>query len=89
MRFLRLDDPVFDRQVSLRDAYKILEAFVVQYNERGESSTVSLMSDIGVLDDGTPSDPAQIRDFIRVAADLLGDDALLAVASERSADDDV
>lgn len=85
MGYLRLDDPVFDRQVSLRDAYKILEAFVVQYNERGESSTVSLMSDIGVSADGTASDPAQIRDFVRVAADLLGDDVLLAVASGSSA----
>ncbi len=86
MGYLRLDDPIFDRQVSLRDAYKILEAFVVQYNERGESSTVSLMSDMGILADGTPSDPAQIRDFVRVAADLLGDDVLRAVASGPSAD---
>jgi hypothetical protein len=85
MGYLRLDDPVFDRQVSLRDAYRILEAFVVQYNERGESSTASLMSDIGVLGEGTPSDPAQIRDFVRVAADLLGDDVLLAIASGNSA----
>ena len=29
MKYLRLDDPLFDRQVLLRDAYKILEAFVV------------------------------------------------------------
>ncbi|MBK8697865.1 MAG: hypothetical protein IPN17_37860 [Deltaproteobacteria bacterium] len=89
MGYLRLDDPLFDRHVSLRDAYKILEAFVVQYNGRGESSTASMMSDIGVLGDGTPSDPAQIRDFVRVAAEILGDGVLLGVASERSTEDDI
>ena len=77
MQYLRLDSQLFDRQVTLRDAYKILEAFVVQYNARGESSTVALMTDIGVAGDGAPSDPAQIYDFARVAGKILRDEALL------------
>ena len=66
-----LNDPQFERQVSLRDAYRILEAFVVQYHARGESSTVNLMTDIGVLPDGTSTDPAQMADFLEVANGLL------------------
>ena len=84
MQYLRLDSQLFDRQVTLRDAYKILEAFVVQYNARGESSTVALMTDIGVSGYGTPSDPAQIVDFVRVAGTVLSDEALL-VASRQGA----
>ena len=41
MGYLRLDDNVFDRQVTLREAYKILEGFVVQYNSRGEHRVYS------------------------------------------------
>jgi len=84
MQYLRLDSQLFDRQLTLRDAYKILEAFVVQYSARGESSTVALMTDIGVAGDGTSSDPAQIYDFARVAGKILRDEALL-VASRGSA----
>ncbi|MCE9637598.1 MAG: hypothetical protein K8T90_18015 [Planctomycetes bacterium] len=81
MAYLHLYDPIFDRQVSLRDAYRMLEAFVVQYNARGESSTVSLMSDICVSPGGESSDPAQMRDFVRVAGDVLRDESLRTVAS--------
>jgi hypothetical protein len=84
MQYLRLDSQLFDRQVTLRDAYRILEAFVVQYNARGESSTVALMADIGIPGDGTPSDPGQIYDFARVAGTVLRDEARL-VASRRNA----
>ncbi len=80
MERLRLSGPVFDRKVTLREAYQILEAFVVQYNERRESSTVALMTDIGVVGDGETSDPAQIYDFARVAGTLLRDEALLAAS---------
>jgi hypothetical protein len=81
MGHLRLDDPIFDRPISLRDAYKVLEAFIVQYNARGESSTVALMTDVGVSEGGPSSDPAQIGDFVRVAAAILGDNELRAAVS--------
>lgn len=81
MHYLRLDDPIFDRKISLREAYAILEAFVAQYNARGESSTASLMTDIGVSGGGTSSDPAQIDDFAKVAGTILGDDELIRIRS--------
>jgi len=76
-----LDDKVFEQKISLREAYEIFEAFVVQYNARGESSTVALMTDIGVSDGGTSSDPAQIYDFVVVASRILGNERLLELAS--------
>jgi hypothetical protein len=84
MGYLRLDDEIFERKISLREAYEILEAFVVQYNARGESSTVSLMTDIGVSGGGTPSDPAQLYDFVKVAGRILQDEKLLKIASRAS-----
>lgn len=78
--YLNLNSPIFDRTVTLRDAYKILEAFVVQYNARGETTTVSLMTDIGIVIREQSCDPAQLHDFARVAGTLLGDDELLAAA---------
>ena len=80
MAYLRLDDEIFDQKISLREAYAILEAFVVQYNARGAGSTASLMADIGVSAGGTPSDPAQIYDFVRLAGIVLRDTKLLTVA---------
>ena len=84
MSHLKFTDKVFDRQVSLRDAYRILEAFVVQYHERGKSSTVALMTDINICGDVT-SDPAQIYDFLCVSGDILHDQALIAAANVHGA----
>jgi hypothetical protein len=57
MEYLRLDDQIFDRQISLRDAYRIIQTFVEQYNARGQSSTFHLMSDIGSSGGGTVQRP--------------------------------
>jgi len=76
MAYLRLTDPVFDRALSLREAYAIMERFLAEYHARGESSTVELLTDVGIVADGTPGDPAQIYDFLRVAGDVLADPAL-------------
>ena len=64
-------DDEFKRTVTLQDAYRILERFVVQYNSRGESSTVALMTDVGVVKNGWSCDPAQLEDFLRCADEVL------------------
>lgn len=64
MPYISVNDAEFDQVVTLRDAYRILERFVVQYNARGESNTVALMSDMGLLPNGNTSDPAQLEDFL-------------------------
>lgn len=62
----------FDRTVTLREAYQLLEAFIVQYHTRGERSTVELLADIGLDRNGNSSDPAQLQDFLNTANALLG-----------------
>jgi hypothetical protein len=82
MSYMTLENSVFDRSIALRDAYVILASFIAQYHERGESSTIDLLTDISLGNDGTPLDPAQIHDFLRVAGEVLGDKALLRAADE-------
>lgn len=69
--YVSVNDPEFQTRVSLAEAYRVLEKFVAQYNARGESSTVSLMTDVGLLPDGTTADPAQLSDFLKCADDVL------------------
>lgn len=66
-----LDDPRFERTLKLSEAYRILEAFIVQYSARGESSTVALMTDIGIVRGGTRADPAQLDDFLKCSEAVL------------------
>jgi hypothetical protein len=64
------DDP-FSATVTLAEAYRVLVAFVEQYNARGESSTVSLMTDVGLVHEGQSADPAQLDDFLRCARNIM------------------
>ena len=79
MNNLQIDNPVFDKQISLRECYQLMHEFILQYHERGESSTADMIADIGLCDDGRPSDPAQMYDFVRVAGLFLNDEELLDV----------
>ncbi len=69
-----LQDPEFQRMLTLGDAYQLLYRFVEQYNARGESSTLDLLTDLSldVWQDGGSTDPAQMDDFLGVANALLG-----------------
>ncbi len=69
-----LQYPEFQRLLTLGDAYQLLYRFVEQYNARGESSTLDLLTDLAldVWQDGGSTDPAQMDDFLEVANALLG-----------------
>lgn len=71
----RLSDTEFDRRLTLGEAYRILIGFVAQYHERGETSTLDLLSAISldIWRDGGSADPAQLDDFLSVAVQVLGD----------------
>jgi hypothetical protein len=60
---MNANDPKFDRAVTLREAYQPFEAFIVQYDARGERSTVELLADIGLSPQGYSGDPAQLTNF--------------------------
>ena len=67
-----VNDTEFQEKVSLKQAYEIMEKFLLQFHERGELLTGDLVSFIGLLEDGSSADPAQLNDFIKVANEVLG-----------------
>jgi len=69
--YTSINDPEFSDRVSLAEAYRILEAFIIQYNARGVSSTVALLTDTGILPSGQTTDPAQLDDFLLCARQVI------------------
>ncbi|WP_147298623.1 hypothetical protein [Lysobacter soli] len=68
-----LDDGRFDRLVTLRDAYRIMERFAQSYRERGDTPISDFLdcyaSETG---GGLTTDPAAPDDFADAAASVLG-----------------
>ena len=58
----------FDRNISLRDAYRVMEHFITAFHQRGGSSTVELIAYLGLLESGRSSDPAALDDFLESAS---------------------
>ncbi|WP_421684013.1 hypothetical protein HKW98_06240 [Stutzerimonas urumqiensis] len=52
----------------------MLYRFVEQYNARGETGTLDLVSALAldVWQDGGSADPAQLDDFLQVVEEVLG-----------------
>ncbi len=71
MAYTSLNDDAFSESVSLAEAYRILEAFISQYNARGECSTVDLLTDVGIVKGGQTADPSQLDDFLRCAGQVI------------------
>jgi hypothetical protein len=67
----RLADPVFDTQLSLREAFQVLVKFVEQYNSRGPQGTDLMQSDLTLESDGSTCDPAQLDDFLESAKAIV------------------
>ena len=72
--YISIRDPQFNRMISLGDAYRIMERFVMQYCQRGDGPVSYLLSDAGLRPDGISGDPAQIYDFLEVAEAVLGEE---------------
>jgi hypothetical protein len=72
MSYLKVSDAKFDENISLREAYRILEEFISRYNARGESSTVALLTVVGLTPSGESIDPAQLYDFLECAKAIIG-----------------
>ena len=67
-----LDDPGFQRAVTLRDAYKVLEQFVSDYHARGDTPVSDfLFAYVAVGSDGRTIDPAAATDFLKAARAVL------------------
>ena len=67
----KITDPAFDTQLSLRQSFQVLFAFLEQFNSRGAQPTDDLESWLNIEDDGETSDPAQLDDFLQCARAVL------------------
>ena len=56
MPYSSIHDDSFSDTVTLAEAYRLMVAFVEQYNARGESSTVALLTDVGLVPGGQSAD---------------------------------
>jgi hypothetical protein len=65
-------DPEFDRAITLRDAYRVMERVVAAHVGRGPVGTVDLLSYLGLRPDGTSGDPAAVGDFLDATEEVLG-----------------
>jgi hypothetical protein len=66
-----LEDPAFDRAVTLRDAYRVMERFVSEYLGRGDTPVLDFYTYFWTRLDGESSDPAALDDFLKAATDVL------------------
>jgi len=68
---IRLSDPVFDTQLTLRQAFHVLVKFLEQYNARAPQETDLMQADLTLEPDGCTSDPAQLSDFLESASSVV------------------
>jgi hypothetical protein len=77
MSYLAVTDQVFDRAVSLRDAYRIMERFASEYMARGDTSVSDFLhSYAGELITGQTTDPAAAYDFLAAAEQILSNQSV-------------
>ncbi|MCF7223873.1 hypothetical protein [Marilutibacter chinensis] len=67
----KITDPDFDQQLSLRQSFHVLLAFLEQFNSRSPQPTDDLLSWLSLESDGATSDPAQLDDFLQSAKSVL------------------
>ena len=72
MPYATINDVLFDREITLRDAYRIMERFLSNYLSRGDAAASDLLRTYaGEVSTGQSTDPAALYDFLAVAADVL------------------
>jgi hypothetical protein len=68
-----LQDIDFDRPVQLRDAYRIMETFLVDALARGDISISDFLhAFVGSLPSGETTDPAMLEDFLAASTKVVG-----------------
>ena len=72
MTYMAVTDKEFDRVVSLRDAYRIMERFASDYLARGDTPISDFLHVYaGEVIGGQTSDPAAAYDFLAAADKIL------------------
>jgi len=72
---LTISDPEFNRTLTLRDAYRVMERFASDYLSRGDTSVSDFLhAYAGETTNGQATDPAAVQDFLASAIAVLGND---------------
>lgn len=72
MPYATVNDALFDREVTLRDAYRIMERFLSNYLSRGDTAVSDFLhSYAGEIPPGQSTDSAALYDFLAAAGDVL------------------
>ncbi len=75
MTYLAITDKEFERTVTLREAYRIMERFASNYLARGDTSISDfLYSYAGECVGGQTTDPAAAPDFLTATHQVLSSD---------------
>jgi hypothetical protein len=70
-QYKSVDDSEFERLVTLRDAYKVMERFVVDYYSRGETPIMDFLTYLHLGMTVRSADPAAVDDFLNAAGKVL------------------
>jgi hypothetical protein len=72
MPYATVNDALFSREITLRDAYRIMERFLSNYLSRGDTAVSDfLRSYAAEIPPGESTDPAALYDFLAAATDVL------------------
>jgi hypothetical protein len=70
--YITVDDLAFERRISLRDAYLVMQHFISAHVERGEVRTGDLLAYFALATDRRGGDPAALYDYLEAVAAVLG-----------------
>ena len=82
--YTTIDDPRFDRVIPLRDAYRIMYHFALEYERRGDLPVSAFTMYAGLLTNGQSADPAALDDFLEEAGKLLAPDLAVDISDDAS-----
>ncbi len=69
MRRLSLTDPAFDEAITLRDAYKLMEAFLTTTLMQGDRPlSEALHAYLGIAANAESADPSALKAYLEAAA---------------------
>jgi len=72
MPYTTLQDDAFNREITLRDAYRVMERFVADYLSRGDTPVMDFLhSYASMVSTGQTTDPAALNDFLAAAKAAL------------------
>jgi hypothetical protein len=77
-------DPRFDRVITLRDAYRIMYGFALEYERRGDLPVSAFTTYAGLLTNGRSADPAALDDFLEEAGKVLAPDVVADISDDAS-----